>query len=475
MKRKIFGIVTTATIILSTLATGTVEANNNIAVDRMAGSNRYYTSVEISKRTFTNSEYVVVASGDNYPDALVGGTLSTQIGAPMLLTSKNSLNDGVKGEILKFKNKGSLKEVFILGGSGSLSNNVENSIKSLDVKVTRLSGNSRQETALAIAEKRAELAGVSKENIKYAGIDGNNFADALSAGPFIGTMKDDFYALIPNSKKTAQDFSYDIVFGGIGSVPKGTEKTRLAGNNRMDTAIKIADGYKTFHKNTVDTIVLVNGNNYPDALAASSIAGVNNAPVILTNQNNAPQEVLQYILDNNIEKMIVIGGNNSVSGEVIGDVKQVVNEGIIHNNTGNNSNNNQTIGEFGGTYYSFPNNPYFHKDNCVVVYGAKDKNPNIVKYNSVDDALAAGKKPCEKCKPTEGVDTNNNTTEKPSTDNTINETSGIYYSFPNNPLYHKENCVVVTGAKDSNPNIQKFSGKDAAIKAGKRSCPKCNS
>src|SRR5207237_4977657 len=52
--------------------------------------------------------------------------------------------------------------------------------------------------------------------------------------------------------------------------------TRYAGQDRYDTAAKIATGNFT----TADTVVLATGENFPDALAGTYLAGVNSAPIL---------------------------------------------------------------------------------------------------------------------------------------------------------------------------------------------------
>ena len=58
-----------------------------VKVERLAGKNRYETSVKISKDYGAIGGKVIVASGENYADALSGSPLSGEIDAPILLTS----------------------------------------------------------------------------------------------------------------------------------------------------------------------------------------------------------------------------------------------------------------------------------------------------------------------------------------------------------------------------------------------------
>lgn len=86
---------------------------------------------------------------------------------PIVLTSKDKLNASVKSKISKEK------EVYILGGAETISSFVENDIKSLEKKVSRISGVDRYETSVKIAE-----IGQSKDIIL---VNGDTFPDSLTA------------------------------------------------------------------------------------------------------------------------------------------------------------------------------------------------------------------------------------------------------------------------------------------------------
>ena len=66
-------------------------AESDVKITRIEGKDRYKTAVELSKAVFVQSNYVVLASGENYPDALVGGTLANEMDSPILLTPKKGL------------------------------------------------------------------------------------------------------------------------------------------------------------------------------------------------------------------------------------------------------------------------------------------------------------------------------------------------------------------------------------------------
>lgn len=56
-------------------------------VDRVAGGDRYETAAAVGERYFPDAGQVVVASGQDFPDALAGGPHAASLEAPLLLTS----------------------------------------------------------------------------------------------------------------------------------------------------------------------------------------------------------------------------------------------------------------------------------------------------------------------------------------------------------------------------------------------------
>ncbi len=55
---------------------------------RTAGSDRFGTNVELSQQGWLTSEHVVIASGRDWPDAMVGGSLASALDAPVCLPSR---------------------------------------------------------------------------------------------------------------------------------------------------------------------------------------------------------------------------------------------------------------------------------------------------------------------------------------------------------------------------------------------------
>ncbi|WP_217634290.1 cell wall-binding repeat-containing protein [Herbiconiux ginsengi] len=84
---------------------------------RLAGNDRFLGSEVINREAFTeNSNYVVLASGAVYPDALSGSALAGALNAPLYLVPSDCVPDGVLSDI----RSRSATNVLILGGVNTL-------------------------------------------------------------------------------------------------------------------------------------------------------------------------------------------------------------------------------------------------------------------------------------------------------------------------------------------------------------------
>ena len=99
-----------------------------------------------------------------------------------------------------------------------------------------------------------------------------------------------------------------------------TDVYRIWGQNRYETAYEIADELKDqLGVDTFDTIVVAYGKNFADALTGSYLAGVKNAPILLTDGKAANvTELVAYVKANLSEngKIYILGGTAAVAANV---------------------------------------------------------------------------------------------------------------------------------------------------------------
>ena len=97
------------------------------------------------------------------------------------------------------------------------------------------------------------------------------------------------------------------------SEPTSGKLVRLSGITRYDTMSRIVD---TVFPKSASTVVVASGENYPDALAASGFAGVLDAPILMTDPQYLSNQTKDQISRLKPERIIIIGGQNAVSGNV---------------------------------------------------------------------------------------------------------------------------------------------------------------
>ena len=94
---------------------------------------------------------------------------------------------------------------------------------------------------------------------------------------------------------------------------KTTVEERIGGSDRYETAVKIAQDYFAAG---ADAAVLTRGDSSSDALAAVPLAKHFNAPLLLTPQDQLPDQVLTEIKTLGVKTVYIVGGEMAVSSQV---------------------------------------------------------------------------------------------------------------------------------------------------------------
>jgi len=139
-------------------------------VTRYAGDNRYETSAEVAELFGTDVPVVYVATGEDFPDALVGGALAGREDAPILLTDGDELRD-VTADALTALNPAT---VVVLGGPNAVDGDVFDALTQIVPATTRLFGENRYATAAAVS------ALYEKDLDRAYFATGENYPDALT-------------------------------------------------------------------------------------------------------------------------------------------------------------------------------------------------------------------------------------------------------------------------------------------------------
>jgi N-acetylmuramoyl-L-alanine amidase len=186
---------------------------------------------------------------------------------------------------------------------------------------TRIEGKDRFEVASNIAQKwqSAEVAVLSN----YLA-----FADALTASPLAYKYDAPILLTHPNSLTdiTRKELirlgtSKVYIIGGEGSISTqianelqgmGIEVIRIGGIDRFEVAVNVAKEIGVPN----GQLVVANGLVFADALTIAPFASVNQYPILLTRNNQLPENIDAFIKSSSVSKTIVVGGEGSVSAGV---------------------------------------------------------------------------------------------------------------------------------------------------------------
>ncbi|WML37736.1 cell wall-binding repeat-containing protein [Clostridium sp. OS1-26] len=289
--------------------TSRVYAQGNY--QRYGGSDRYDTSMKISQGFNSNSGYAILASGENFPDALCACPLSKKYDAPIILTTEKKL-DAKAAEQLKSYN---VSKVFIIGKS--ISKDVEDSIKNMGISYERIGGIDRYETAMLVAN----YVGI-KDRVVV--VSGENYPDALSVAPIAAIMdmpiilvsKDSVSDSVKNGladKNVVNTYvigSEGVINENVKSEFKNAE--RISGTDRYDTNSAIINRFKDVLD--MSNVYLASALNFPDSLSGSALAQKTKSPLVLVSENinEKQQNDVKQILSS-AKNVYIFGGEGAVS------------------------------------------------------------------------------------------------------------------------------------------------------------------
>jgi len=249
-------------------------------VIRLSGTDRVATATAVSQSTWgalrqdgLHASGAVIARSDAFPDALAAVPLAAAKGGPLLLTSPGSLDPRTLAEIQRILAPGAT--VYLVGGQSALGPAIAATLARNGYATERIAGPDRFATAVAIAAALGNPRTVLEA-------DGQDFADALAAGPAAAALHG--AVLLTNgatqSGATAaylgahHPLAY-AVGGPAASADPGAHP--IVGSDRFDTAARVAEDFFP----DPARIGIATGFDYPDALAAGAQLAQAGGPLLL--------------------------------------------------------------------------------------------------------------------------------------------------------------------------------------------------
>ncbi|MCU0266142.1 MAG: cell wall-binding repeat-containing protein [Actinomycetia bacterium] len=296
-------------------------------VVRVAGQTRLGTAIAVSKAGFDDgaAKAAVLARSDTFPDALAGTPLAVKKGGPLLLTTPTALDASVGAELTRVLGTRSGKTVYLLGGTGALAPAVDTAVKALGFTTVRLSGATRYDTAVAVANALG-----SPETLFLA--TGRNFPDALAAGTAAGSYwadpawgggavlltADRVLPAVVSAYLAGHPSAWVETVGGQAAAAYPSADEDLVGSDRYETAELVA----LSNFGAAAGAGVATGLNFPDALAGGVLLAVNNLPLLLTRPTGLPTSTDEYlsVFSGSVNVAFVFGGTAVIPSSIMSEV-----------------------------------------------------------------------------------------------------------------------------------------------------------
>ncbi len=203
--------------------------------------------------------------------------------------------------------------------------------KASAISVSRVSGQNRYDTAVAVSKH-----GFTQASTVYLA-SGATFPDALGGGA--AAAQTDAPMLLTEPGRLPARVAAEIrrlgakkviIVGGTGAISAGVASqvkrvsgvstvSRVSGQNRYDTAVAVSKaGFKQ-----ASTVYLASGSTFPDALGGGAAAAQLDAPMLLTEPGKLPAKVAAEIKRLGAKKVIIVGGTGAVSAGVANQAKKI--------------------------------------------------------------------------------------------------------------------------------------------------------
>lgn len=348
--KEVMSIVAIALAAQTMMFNNAYATGNQINEDKIVGTNRYETAIEVSKKGWPNGATNAVIVNDNsISDAISATPFANAKDAPILLTNKDTLNEETKQQL---KDLG-VKNVYIIGGENVVSNKIEEQLISENITVDRIQGSNRQATSIEIAKRLDQINNVKEVSVVngYKGL-----ADAVSIASI--SANENMPIILSETDKISDEaiefiddnnIAKSYIVGGESVVSNDLENklpnsTRIAGNNRKETNAQVINTFFT-EKEINNLYVAKDGmqdeSQLIDALAVGTLAAKTDSPVMIVG-NVLDKSQKDLINSKQFKAITQIGGNGNETA--FDEIKDIQNE-IIESNPSNPDDDNPVYPE----------------------------------------------------------------------------------------------------------------------------------
>ncbi|XEO20858.1 pullulanase-type alpha-1,6-glucosidase [Buchananella felis] len=284
-------------------------------VHRVWGADRVETALAAARAGRFSGTTAVVTSGLGFADAVTAGPLAAAIDGPLLLTTASTVEPGVLAELHNMQ----VTEVYLVGGTGTVSSLKETQLRRAGFSVRRLAGPDRFSTATAVAAEVARISTV--ERVFLA--NGMDYADSLAAGPTAarhgGIVLLTRAAQLPPATRAYLAAHSSLPVVAVGGLPaqslrgshyvSGINLMPVVGADRYATAALLV---QRFHS-APSALVVASGATFADGLPGTALAANLRAPLLLSRPTALSPEVASYLTaTSTVRRVELLGGTTTL-------------------------------------------------------------------------------------------------------------------------------------------------------------------
>jgi hypothetical protein len=288
---------------------GSVDAPLPTDVTRVEEARPTEAATAVSQRRFAAgaASHVVLARHDVFADALAGAALTAK--GPLLLTERTVLPELTAGELRRVLPDDG--HIYLLGGPQAIGTKIEETLTEAGYRVTRLAGETRYETAVAVGDvvrslnPDVKIVALARSNGRTA-TDSAAWADSVTGGawaaragvPILVTGTKGVHPAVA-AALTRWRPQRTVLFGGEQALSaavaeKVPHPMRVAGDDRAATAAAISSELWSQPRGYVFT------NGYRDdgwafGLAAAGLAADLRAPLLVVNRDLLPEATRRHL------------------------------------------------------------------------------------------------------------------------------------------------------------------------------------
>lgn len=302
-------------------------ATTPTSIETYSGANRYETSALQAKEWGTSS-YIILCSGQQFPDALAASSLAGALNCPILLTPSDALASCTREALTSL----GVSKSIIIGGTTAISNNVSNQLASMGIQVVkRLGGANRYLTQTEIF-KYGKTQNYWRNDLLVITTGVNDgFGDALSASPVAYIDKAPIF-LVPDSGlliaeqkellgSASTTFNRTILVGGTARIKAATETYAksissqtewIYGPNRFATSAQLAKRSIELGYMNTNNAAFVSGTTPWDSLGGGALQGRDRSVLLLV-ADGCASEAISVVKQSGASSIRFFGGSAAVS------------------------------------------------------------------------------------------------------------------------------------------------------------------